>query len=103
MYFLRRRHGRKPPPGVQRQPQAAEVLPTHDTRDEQRRDGGRAPLEFHTDPEPIAQVQPKVITKARRPRVAAPENGDCKPAGTFRAGTLHLDRASHSQARQGKL
>ena len=102
MYFLRRRHGRKPPPDAQRQPHA-DTLVTHDTRNEVPRDDGRAPLEFHADPEPVAPPQPKVITKTRRPRVAVPEEADCKPAGTFRAGTLHLDRASHSQARHGKV
>lgn len=84
MYFLRRRHGRKPQSETPREsPPVA------------------APLEY-AEPQEIEPPRPVVIRKAKRPRVAAAED-DCKPAGTFRAGTLHIARAVETAARHGKL
>jgi hypothetical protein len=91
MYFLRRRHGRKTPPEARREAPQAEPPARYEP----------APDRF--DPEPIAPLQPKVITKAKRQRIASPDEEDCKPAGTFRAGTLHLQRPAVSQSRHGKL
>jgi hypothetical protein len=90
MYFLRRRHGRKPAPEARREPEQ----PAAPGRFEEP--------ERESHPMPIAPARPKVVTKARRQRVTAQED-DCKPAGTFRAGTLHLDHSAESQAGHGKL
>jgi len=89
MYFLRRRHGRRPPPEARR-----EIPPV------------QAPAAYEPpkpEPEPVAPARPKVITKTRRQRIDSPSDEGCKPAGTFRAGTLHLDRNAESHARHGKL
>lgn len=96
MYFLRRRHGRKTHPEARRetpQPPAA-------VRDEvpaNREEMSEAELEN------LGPPRPTVITKVRRPQSAAPADDDCKPAGTFRAGTLHIDRSAQSQERHGKI
>jgi len=93
MYFLRRRHGRKPPEA------------RRDTQ-EPRHAQTEAPAPYEApevEREPVTPARPKVITKARRQRTAQPGEEDCKPAGTFRAGTLHLDRPAESDARHGKL
>ena len=91
MYFLRRRHGRKTPTEPRREAPQAEVPAPYE------------PAQARFDPEPVAPAQPKVITKTRRPRIASPEEEDCKPAGSFRAGTLHLQHRAVSQSRHGKL
>jgi hypothetical protein len=93
MYFLRRRHGRKPPEARRHTPEPQPAQPEAPARYE-------APEAEH---EPVAPAQPKVITKTRRQRTAQPGEEDCKPAGTFRAGTLHLDRPADSHARHGKM
>ena len=92
MYFLRRRHGRKPgsdqradqrrdkPPAVVQQQQQPPAMPIY------------AEPEEHTPPQPV------IKTKPRRARVELPED-DFKPAGTFRAGTLHIARGSEGAAR----
>jgi len=89
MYFLRRRHGRKPPPEARRESPPAQAPVIYEAPE---------PL-----PEPVAPARPKVITKARRQRIDSPAEEDCKPAGTFRAGTLHLGRNAEVHARHGKL
>jgi hypothetical protein len=91
MYFLRRRHGRKASPEARREAPQAEAPARYE------------PPQARSEAEPIAPAQPKVITKARRPSIASPSEEDCKPAGTFRAGTLHLERPAQSQARHGKM
>ena len=91
MYFLRRRHGRKPPPEARRVAPRAEVPARNVT------------LEAESESEPVAPARPKVITKPRHQRIASPGQEDCKPAGTFRAGTLHLERPAESQAKHGKM
>ncbi len=84
MYFLRRRHGRKPQSETRREsPPVA------------------APLEY-AEPQEIEPPRPVVIRKAKRPSVAVAEDEDRKPAGTFRAGTLHIARAAETDARQGE-
>ena len=88
MYFLRRRHGRKPPEARREMPPAETPVP-HE-----------AP---YAEPEPIAAARPTVITKTRRQRTALTAQEDCKPAGTFRAGTLHLERSAEPQARHEKM
>jgi hypothetical protein len=85
MYFLRRRHGRKPPP-------------------EARRDA--APLEPqppYPESEEVAPPKPVVITKAKRPRITSPEDDECKPAGTFRSGTLHIAHGGNGNEHHGKV
>ena len=92
MYYLRRRHGRKPqsaqrsdtPPVVQ-----PEVAPLD-------------PQSGYPEPQDLAPPRPVVITKPRRPRVDTPEDENCPPAGTFRAGTLHIARAIQSSASHGE-
>ncbi len=101
MYFLRRRHGRKP---------------QSDQSRDQRRDkppgavNTQAPPATMTNAEPVyaelEQTQaprPVVITKARRARTALPQPEDTPPAGTFRAGTLHIARANETGASPGKI
>jgi hypothetical protein len=93
MYFLRRRHGRKSnsdtrrdtPPPASPPAQFMEPEPVY-----------AAELE-----EPVAP-KPVVIKKAKRPRIESTAEEDCKPAGTFRSGTLHLARASRSEPTHGK-
>lgn len=85
MYFLRRRHGRKPSPEARRETPPAEVPTRHEAQEQ--------------EPEQIAPAPPKVITKTKRQPVTSPSDEDCKPAGSFRAGTLHLDRSAEPQAR----
>lgn len=90
MYFLRRRHGRKPgsdqrrdkPPAVAQQPQQHQP----------------PAMPIYAEPEEVPPPQPVIKTKPRRARVELPED-DFKPAGTFRAGTLHLARGSEGAAR----
>ena len=95
MYFLRRRHGRKPHSEARRDPSPAEAPARNEPHAR-----NEAP---YLEPDQVTAVRPTVITKPKRPRVATPAEGaDCKPAGTFRAGTLHLDRPAE-QARHGKL
>lgn len=89
MYFLRRRHGRKPPSEARRETPPAEAPTRYETLD--------------PEPDQIAPARPTVITKTKRPRVASASDDNCKPAGTFRAGTLHLDRSAEPQSRHGKL
>lgn len=89
MYFLRRRHGRKPPTEARRDTPPAVLPPT-----------------YH-DPEPDPQLPPEparpvVITKTKRQRVAEAAEEDFKPAGTFRAGTLHIPGSRQSQQGAGK-
>jgi len=91
MYFLRRRHGRKAPPEARREAPQAEAPVRHE------------PPEDRFEPESVTPAQPKVITKTRRAPMASPSEEDCKPAGTFRAGTLHLHRPAESHARHGKM
>lgn len=93
MYFLRRRHGRKPPTEARRETLPAQAPATYEAPERER----------EPEPEPVAPPRPKVITKAKRQRIALPGEEDCKPAGTFRAGTLHLDRRAEAHARHGKL
>ena len=90
MYFLRRRHGRKP-------------------QSDQRRDKPPAPIQaqasampIYAEPEEITPPQPVVVTKTRRSRAALAESDDCKPAGTFRAGTLHIARADFPNKSQAE-
>ena len=90
MYFLRRRHGRKPgsdqrrdkPPAVAQQQQQPQP----------------PAMPIYAEPEEISPPQPVIKTKPRRARVELGED-DVKPAGTFRAGTLHIARASEGAAR----
>jgi hypothetical protein len=84
MYFLRRRHGRKPPEARRETPPAETPV---------RYEASQA-----AEPEEIAPARPTVITK-RRQRIASPAEEESKPSGTFRAGTLHLGRSSEPQAR----
>lgn len=89
MYFLRRRHGRKPPTGARREVQPPEVPARYEAPEP----------EHEASPPPT----PKVITKPPRHRIELESEADCKPAGTFRAGTLHIDRSQPSDARHGKM
>lgn len=90
MYFLRRRHGRKPgsdqrrdkPPAVAQQQQQPQP----------------PAMPIYAEPEEISPPQPVIKTKPRRARVELAVD-DVKPAGTFRAGTLHIARASEGAAR----
>jgi hypothetical protein len=92
MYFLRRRHGRKSnsdtrrdsPPPVSAPPQYIEPEP------------------FSAELEEPAPPKPVVIKKAKRPRIESTAEEDCKPAGTFRSGTLHIARATRSEQSHGK-
>lgn len=96
MYFLRRRHGRKsqsdqsrdqrrdkPPVVTQAPATQAPAMPIY------------AEAEENTAPRPV------VITKTRRARTELPESDDSKPAGTFRAGTLHIARVNETGASHG--
>jgi hypothetical protein len=59
---------------------------------------------MYAEPEETATPRPVVITKARRARPELAEADGCKPAGTFRAGTLHIAaRAAGAGASHGKL
>jgi len=86
MYYLRRRHGRKPQ-SAERREQPLGVASTIDDRKPDQ-------------PPPRRTV---VITKPKRVRVALPEDEDCMPAGTFRAGTLHVPQAAEGAPNHGKL
>ena len=55
-------------------------------------------MPIYAEPEEISPPQPVIKTKPRRARVELGED-DVKPAGTFRAGTLHIARASEGAAR----
>ena len=88
MYFLRRRHGRKPQPDARR-----DTAPVPSPE--------RKPV--YVDEELNEPIRPVVITKAKRARVTAPEKGDCTPAGTFRSGTLHIARNARSEPQHGKV
>ncbi len=103
MYFLRRRHGRKnqsdqrarrgnpPPQAMQGEPQQMMHQPYPE------------PVEYRQEEELVAP-RPVVITKTRRARVEMPEEAnDFAPAGTFRAGTLHIAHAAQAAERHGKL
>ena len=102
MYFLRRRHGRKTQSDQSRdqrrdKPPAA-VTPAFGTPAV-----AQAPaFPVYVEPEEAEPPRPVVIKKARRSREALAEADDCKPAGTFRAGTLHIARIPSSGASQGK-
>lgn len=90
MYFLRRRHGRKPQSDQRRNNPPVAVQP--------------AALPIYAEPEENVSPRPVVITKARKARPELTEVSDCKPAGTFRAGTLHIPaRADGGGASHGKL
>ena len=93
MYYLRRRHGRKPQSDQSRDKppaavttQAPPAMPIY------------AESEETQPPRPVV-----VITKTRRARTALPESDDSPPAGTCRAGTLHIARANESGASHGKI
>lgn len=112
MYFLRRRHGRKPQSEARRD--AAPVGPNSgpsarfdsavNARHNSANESGALPESQSPYPEAEEPPRPVVIKKAKRQRVAAPlPDDDCKPAGTFRAGTLHIAHASRSQPQQGKF
>ncbi len=89
MYFLRRRHGRKPPPEARREVPQPEAPARYE-----------APEPGHeASPSPT----PKVITKPPRHRIEPESEAGCKPAGTFRAGTLHIDRSQPAEASHGKM
>ncbi|MEO8202609.1 MAG: hypothetical protein ABI630_02005 [Betaproteobacteria bacterium] len=84
MYFLRRRHGRKP---QSNRDNALPVLPVY------------AEPSAYAEIEEVVVPKPVVITKARRARVADTDASDCKPAGSFRAGTLHIAKAREADVR----
>lgn len=88
MYFLRRRHSRKPQSEARRSDPPVQGGPLEVT-------------DAYHEPEPAEPPKPVVITKAKRQRVADPEDGDCKPAGTFRSGTLHIARSPRSEPSHG--
>lgn len=95
MYFLRRRHGRKPQPDARR-----DTAPVPSPVSNAPSSEHETPYADEEHNEPIRQV---VITQAKRPRVTAPEKGDCKPAGTFRSGTLHIAGNARSEPQHGKV
>jgi hypothetical protein len=83
MYFLRRRHGRKPQTPRDTQPRAPVESPAAGYPADQALPD---PAEF----EPAEPARPVVVTKTKRQRAVTPEQDDVKPAGTFRSGTLHI-------------
>jgi hypothetical protein len=100
MYFLRRRHGRKPQPDARRETSPAPAPAPFVSHSE-------VP---HSQPEPhfseadqAEPIRPVVIKKAKRARIATPVEDDCKPAGTFRSGTLHIANGARNQPQHGKL
>lgn len=104
MYFLRRRHGRKTQSDQSRdqrrdKPPAAAQVPAMPVYAEPEQDPARP---IYAEPEETEPPRPVVIKKARRSRADQAEIDDCKPAGTFRAGTLHIARIPSSGASQGK-
>ncbi len=90
MYFLRRRHGRKPGSDQRRDKPPAVAQQQHQPQP--------PAMPIYAEPEEISPPQPVIKTKPRRARVELGED-DVKPAGTFRAGTLHIARASEGAAR----
>lgn len=93
MYYLRRRHGRKPQSDQSRDKPPAAVTT-------------QAPpaMPIYAEPDETQPPRTVVITKTRRARTAQPESDDdSPPAGTFRAGTLHIARANESGASHGKI
>ena len=96
MYFLRRRHGRKPG-SDQRADQRRDKLPAV-VQQQQQPPAMPPAMPTYAEPEEHTPPQPVIKTKPRRARVELPED-DFKPAGTFRAGTLHIARGSEGAAR----
>ena len=89
MYFLRRRHGRKP---------------QSEARAEPRREAPPAPPETSMDfveQDAAEPPKPVVITKPKRQRVLPGTDEDAKP-GTFRSGTLHLAHGNRQEPSHGK-
>ena len=113
MYFLRRRHGRKPQPDARRD--AAPMGPNSGPSAGPN-SGVEAGLQSAIDSGALQEPQlaypdappepprPLVIKKTKRQRAATPPpEDDCKPAGTFRSGTLHIAHGSGSEPQHGKL
>jgi hypothetical protein len=92
MYFLRRRHGRKPQPDARREtvPAPAAFVPHSE------------PQPHYAEAEQPEPIRPVVIKKAKRPRITTPAEDDCKPAGTFRSGTLHIANGARNEPQHGK-
>jgi hypothetical protein len=104
MYFLRRRHGRKPQTDQNRDQRRDR--PPATVQASAMRPSAMPPsaMQIYGEPGETVTPRPVVITKARRARPELAEADDCKPAGTFRAGTLHIAaRAADAGASHGKL